>query len=193
MGRFKGVHHPAFATADMDRTVSFWRDLLGLRLVYTTGEPGDRQYFFEVAQGSYIAFFEWDEVAAPRPKRPGRSVAGPFLFDHLCLTAEDEEHLWELSDRLFTADYPISDVVDHGFVHSIYTYDPNNLPLELASPVPGVALGRPARFRDRPPSASAEEGAAPVPGRWPEPEPLPVEERIVIPGGGRGDFENGNG
>lgn len=190
MGRFRGVHHPAFATADLDKTVHFWRDLLGLRLVYTTGTPGDRQHFFEVAEGSYVGFFEWEEVEAPRPKRPGAPVAGPFLFDHLCLAAEDEEHLWELSDRLFAADYPFSDVVSHGFVHSVYTYDPNNLPLELAAPVPGVELGRPPRFMDQPPTESAKEGASPVLGRWPEPEPLPVEERIVIPGGGSEDFQD---
>ena len=190
MGRFRGVHHPAFATADVDRTVHFWRDLLGLRLVYTSGGPGERQYFFEVAAGSYVAFFEWEGVEAPRPKRPGQAVAGPFLFDHLCLAVEDEEHLWELSDRLFAADYPITDAVDHGFAHSVYTFDPNNVPLELAAPTPGVELGKPARLRDRPQTESAREGPAPVAGRWPEPEPLPAEERIVITGGGSEDFRD---
>lgn len=189
MGRFRGVHHPAFATSDMDRTVHFWRDLLRMRLVYTTGEPGNRQYFFEVAEDSFLVFFEWPEVEPVPYKRPGRPAEGPRLFDHLCVQVEDEEHLWELSDRLFTADFPISDVVDHGFGHSIYTYDPNGLPLEFAALVPGVHLDNPPRFRDREPPASGQEGAAPVPGRWPEPEPLPVEERIVVPGAGQEDFD----
>ncbi|MCG7918095.1 MAG: VOC family protein, partial [Candidatus Thiodiazotropha taylori] len=31
---FTGIHHTAFATHDINLTVKFWRDLLGMRLVY---------------------------------------------------------------------------------------------------------------------------------------------------------------
>ncbi len=188
MARFQGVHHPAFATNDIDATVRFWRDLLRMRLVYTSGEPGQRQYFFEVAPGSFVVFFEWPEVKPVTVKRPGRPARGPFAFDHLCLQVEDEEHLWEVSDRLFAADFPISDVVDHGFAHSIYSYDPNGIALELAAAVPGRELGKPPRFAEDVPSTTASEGAGPVASSWPEPEPLPVEERVVIPGDGSEDF-----
>ena len=188
MARFQGVHHPAFATNNIDATVRYWRDLLRMRLVYTSGEPGQRQYFFEVTPGSYVVFFEWPEVEPTPIKRPGRPAKGPFSFDHLCIQLEDIEHLWELSDRLFAADFPISDTVDHGFVHSLYTYDPNGIALEFAASVPGVDVSRPHRFTESEPSAAAQEGPDPVPGHWPEPEPLPVDERIVVPGDGSKDF-----
>ena len=48
MVEYVGVHHPAFGTCDLDGTIRFWRDLLGMRLVYTSREGGGRQ-------GEYIA------------------------------------------------------------------------------------------------------------------------------------------
>ncbi|CAO0822174.1 hypothetical protein DFAR_2870011 [Desulfarculales bacterium] len=43
----------------MDQTIRFWRDLIGLPLVAGLGKPIDRQYFFEIAPGSLLGFFEW--------------------------------------------------------------------------------------------------------------------------------------
>jgi len=45
--KFNGVNHLAMATRDMDKTIRFWRDLLGMRLVAGLGQPGYRQYFFQ--------------------------------------------------------------------------------------------------------------------------------------------------
>jgi catechol 2,3-dioxygenase-like lactoylglutathione lyase family enzyme len=33
MVRVTGIHHLAFVTASLDRTVRYWRDLLGLELI----------------------------------------------------------------------------------------------------------------------------------------------------------------
>ncbi|MGB2688020.1 MAG: VOC family protein, partial [Desulfobacterales bacterium] len=33
MAKYTGINHLAMATRDMDTTIRFWRDLLGLRLV----------------------------------------------------------------------------------------------------------------------------------------------------------------
>jgi catechol 2,3-dioxygenase-like lactoylglutathione lyase family enzyme len=119
MGSFTGFHHCAFATGDMDMTVRWWRDLLGLRLVYATGEPGYRQYFFEVSPDSLVSFFEWPEVRKIKPKTHGAPAKGPLAFDHVCIGVEDEEALWDISARLAAAEQPVSDVIDHGFVHSL--------------------------------------------------------------------------
>jgi len=48
MIRYTGINHLAMATKDMGRTVLFWRDLLGMRLVAGLGRPGYRHYFFEI-------------------------------------------------------------------------------------------------------------------------------------------------
>ena len=67
MVRFTGGNHLAFVTGDMDKTIRFWRDLLGMRLVATLGEQGFRHYFFELSETDTVAFFEWDG-AEPVPE-----------------------------------------------------------------------------------------------------------------------------
>ena len=98
--RFNGINHLAMATGDMDATIRFWRDLLGMRLVGGLGEPGYRHYFFEISQTDLIAFFEWPAVEPVEPKAHGRPVRGPFVFDHVSFGVESSEALWELKDKL---------------------------------------------------------------------------------------------
>jgi catechol 2,3-dioxygenase-like lactoylglutathione lyase family enzyme len=188
MNGLHGVHHVAFATGDMDRTVRFWRDLIGLRLVYASGRPGYRQYFFEIGSRAYVAFFEWPDVQRIKPRTHGAPVSGPFVFDHLCLAVDSEERLWTLVGAFSAAELPVSDVIDHGFIRSIYSHDPNGIPIEFCWEVPGLDPRRAPRVTDREPSATAREGAEPVPGHWPAAEPIPADERIVLPGDGRADF-----
>uniref|UniRef100_UPI0040579DB8 VOC family protein n=1 Tax=Candidatus Electronema sp. TaxID=2698783 RepID=UPI0040579DB8 len=45
---FKGINHLALVTGDMNGTIRFWRDLLGMRLISGVGEAGFRHYFFEI-------------------------------------------------------------------------------------------------------------------------------------------------
>ncbi len=66
--RFNGINHLAMATGDMDATIRFWRDLLGMRLVAGIAEPGFRHYFFEISPTDLIAFFEWPGVQPVKPK-----------------------------------------------------------------------------------------------------------------------------
>lgn len=58
MPRYTGFNHIALVTGDMDATVRFWRDLLGLPLVAGLGHAGYRQYFFAVSSVDTVAFFE---------------------------------------------------------------------------------------------------------------------------------------
>ena len=62
MTKFNGVNHLAMATGDMDQTIRFWRDLLGMWLVTGLGQPGYRHYFFEISENDLLAFFEWSGV-----------------------------------------------------------------------------------------------------------------------------------
>ncbi len=59
MFTLKGIHHLAMATRDMEKTIRFWRDLLGMRLVGGLGKKGYKLYFFEISPQNYIVFFEW--------------------------------------------------------------------------------------------------------------------------------------
>lgn len=166
----------------MDATVRFWRDLLGLRLIATFGGPGDRQYFFELTECDMIAFFEWPDVEPAIEKDAGRMVSGPFVFDHVCLGMDSAESLWALKDRLDAAGIWVSEMLDNGFIHSIFTFDPNGITLEFSCPVDSEDIRKTQAFLDTAPTTSAQEGPWPNPGYWPETKhpTLPEERKIYM-------------
>jgi catechol 2,3-dioxygenase-like lactoylglutathione lyase family enzyme len=182
---FNGVNHLAMATGDMDKTIRFWRDLLGMRLVAGVGSPGYRHYFFEISDTDMIAFFEWSGVEPIAEKDHGAPVRGPVVFDHVSFGVESKEDLWELKDKLEAADFWVSEVVDHGFIWSIYAFDPNNIPIEFSYSIKGEEIRKNPRMVDKAPSAITQEGAEPQPGQWPAVEkPTKPEDKKVYPGAG---------
>lgn len=185
MPDYTGINHLAMVTGDMDATIRFWRDLLGMRLVASLGSKGYRHYFFEISERDMIAFFEWPKAQAVPEKDHGVPVRGPIAFDHIAFGVAGEDDLWELKDRLEAAGFWVSEVIDHGFIHSIYAFDPNGIPIEFSSPVAGVDLRRRPQMRDRYPTRAALEGPESRPGCWPKVvRPTPEEQRTVFPGEG---------
>lgn len=185
MIKFNGVNHLAMATRDMDKTVRFWRDLVGMRLVAGLGAPGYRHYFFQISDSDLLAFFEWPSVAPVPKKEHGQPVTGPFIFDHVSFGVDTENDLWELKDRLEAAGFDVSDLIDHGFIHSIYAFDPNGIPIEFSCNVAGVDIRKEPQMRDKAPSRITLEGAEPQVTKWPEVKnPTPASRRVVYPGAG---------
>lgn len=184
MGKFKfaALHHVAFATAEMDKTIRYWRDLLGFKIVLGLGREKEKQYAFQISPQMLIFFFEWPEVEKVKPKRHGEKVKGPFIFDHLAIQMEEMEDLLELQDQLVCAELPVSDVIDHGFLKSIYTFDPNGIPLEFNVPVTGVDLNLNPVLADQAPPSLVVEGVEPRDDQWPVCEEEEDDLRIEIPG-----------
>ncbi|MFU2210612.1 VOC family protein [Desulfovibrio sp. JY] len=183
--RYTGINHLAMATRDMDATIRFWRDLLRMRLVAGLGRPGYRHYFLEISENDMIAFFEWPDVAPIPEKDHGVPVKGPYAFDHVSIGVRDRDDLWEIRDRLEAAGFWVSEIIDHGFIFSVYSFDPNNIAIEFSCPVPGVDIRDTPVMGDTHPSATAREGSEPQPGKWPEPTPTPYADRRIYPGEGR--------
>ena len=182
---YTGINHLAMVTKDMDRTVRFWRDMLGMRLLSGLGSRGYRHYFFEISERDMIAFFEWPGATDIPEKDHGVPVEGPIAFDHVSFGVSSDDDLWVLKDRLEAAQFWVSEVIDHGFIHSIYTFDPNNIPIEFSAPVDGVDLRRRPKMMDRHARAVALEGPEPQPGKWPPvTHGTPSSERLVFPGEG---------
>jgi hypothetical protein len=130
-----------------------------------------------------IAFFEWPEVLPAVPKDPGVPVKGPFVFDHVSIGVESDEELWELRDRLEAAGIWVSEPIDHRFIHSIYTVDPNQINVEFSAPVPEMDIRRDPLMTDPAPCEEARKGADPVAGVFPEAyRRTPKAERIVYKG-----------
>lgn len=183
--KFNGINHLAMATGDMDQTIRFWRDLLGMRLVAGLGEPGFRHYFFEISKNDLIAFFEWPTVESVTPKVHGQPVRGPFVFDHISFGMDTMAELWALKDALAAAGIEVSDMIDHGFICSIYAHDPNGIPIEFSANVADTDIRKTPVMGDTQPTAAAREGAEPQPGHWPAVNrPTPQAERVVRPGAG---------
>ena len=162
--RWRGVNHLALVTGDMDATVRFYAGVLGARLVATVGTDAFRHYFFEFGVGSTIAFFEYRDVTPESYAKPA-GVPHPRAaqFDHVALALADEEALLELRARLKNANCEVTDVVDHGFLRSIYFTDPNGIALEascwMVDPTghAELALDDPRLFGDPQPVPAVEE------------------------------------
>jgi catechol 2,3-dioxygenase-like lactoylglutathione lyase family enzyme len=186
MPTYNGVNHLAMVTGDMDMTTRFWRDLLGLRLVVGLGRKGYRHYFFEISKTDMIAFFEWPDVEKIPDKDHGVPVKGPVAFDHVSIGVESVDDLVEIKDRLTAAGEWVSEIIDHGFIYSIYAFDPNHIPIEFSYNVPDVDVRATPRMKDRHPSSVTLEGADPQPGHWPRPAKAePVRDYAIYPGEGR--------
>ena len=95
-----------------------------------------------------MAFFEYAGVELDTFAKPA-GVPDPraVQFDHLSFNLPDEEALLALRDRLKAAGCEVTDVVDHGFIRSIYFTDPNGIALE-ASWWTLDATGRSADYGD---------------------------------------------
>jgi catechol 2,3-dioxygenase-like lactoylglutathione lyase family enzyme len=130
-----GLHHFAWRCRDAEETRRFYEDLLGLPLVHvirldrvpSTGEYCPYVHlFFEMADGSNIAFFDLGDntAALPSPNTP------PWV-NHLALRLATLDELETMKQRLTAHGVEVLGVTDHHFVHSIYFFDPNGIRLEL--------------------------------------------------------------
>ena len=108
-----------------------------------------------------------------------------MAFDHVSIGVGQRDELWDIKDRLDAAGFWVSEVMDLGFIESLYSFDPNGIAVEFSWPRPGVDLRRnPALVGGRP-APAALEGPEPQSGHWPEPaEPTKPEDRVTYSGEG---------
>ena len=135
--RLKGLYHYAHACRDAEETRHFYEDVLGLPLVNcmvsdhvpSTGEKMDYAHlFFEMGDGSYIAFFDLGENEMPAP-----SPNTPDWVQHFAMEAASVEEVRAMKKRLQQAGVDVIGPTDHGFIQSIYFFDPNGLRLEVTA------------------------------------------------------------
>jgi glyoxylase I family protein len=139
--RVRQFHHHAFRTTDMEATRKFWEDLLGCPLIGTfveTTDPvteGPSNYihaFFEMADGSALAFFQFQEGLYKESAIRGN--VDPFDH-HIALEVESKEAVMDYRARFEAAGYQHM-LIDHGYCYSIYVHDPNGMQVELTTKVP---------------------------------------------------------
>lgn len=131
------LHHVAYRCRDAEETRHFYEDILGLPLAHvirldkvpSTGDPGPFAHlFFEMKDGSFIAFFDLGDGKASVP-----DPATPSWLNHLAVEVPDRNELNKYKKILESHQIAVVGPTDHEFVESIYFFDPNGIRLELTT------------------------------------------------------------
>jgi catechol 2,3-dioxygenase-like lactoylglutathione lyase family enzyme len=189
MIKYAGVNHIALVTPNMDETVKFWRDLLGLRLVLAMGHEHYKQFFFELPGYGFIVFFEWPGADYQFEKDHGAPLPGKISFDHISIGVAEKNCLWEIKDKLEAAGFWVSEAVDHGFICSIYSFDNNNIPIEFSYLEPTIDFQLQPVLKARDMTETVLLGSEPQPGIWQEVKTPTLEvDKVLYPGEGKEYF-----
>ena len=176
----KGVSHLALVCSDMARTVDFYTNVLGLRLIKTVELPAGmgQHFFFDIGSGDSLAFFWFPDgppaapgIAAPvaRPDN-GDLTSAVGSMNHIALQVSPDR-IDEYRERLVARGVDCSVVVNHDdsewtvseemhpgvFVRSVYFQDPDGILLELAA---WTKVLTDADVRHAPKSAAGREPVA---------------------------------
>lgn len=130
-----GLHHITIVCADAQRTIDFYTQVLGLRLVKLTvnfDDPSAYHLYFgdETGRpGSAITFFEWR--GAPRGNW---GIGGTH---HYALAVKEYDGLLKWKRRLTDLGLKVDGPLDRYYFVSIYFTDPDGTIVEIATLGPG--------------------------------------------------------
>jgi glyoxalase family protein len=172
-----GFHHITLVASDARRTLAFYHEVLGLRLVKQTvnfDDPSSYHLYFgnaEGAPGTLVTFFEWPQ--APH----GRYGVGGV--HHLAFSTPTYETLLKWKRRLQDLGLAVSGPMPRGYFNSLYFRDPDGQVLEIATAGPGYDVDEPISALGR---SIMGQSAAQLPGTRDEatiaatthPEPVPT-------------------
>ena len=129
--RITGLHHITLLCADVERSASFYRDLLGMRLVERSRNPDDpnaEHLMFRgdgLSGGTMVTCMSYPELDA--------GVVGRGSTHHFALAVESDDELAAWRDYLRSRGVDATDVHDRGQYRSIYLRDPDGHLIEIAT------------------------------------------------------------
>ncbi|MEA2642617.1 MAG: hypothetical protein QOF51_4011 [Chloroflexota bacterium] len=123
--QIKELGHIVLRVADLEKSVHFYRDLLGFREV--SRMEGGRGVMFSGGRTHHELFLQQAQPGtAPQPE--GRALG----LSHFAMKiGTTDEELLEARAELEAAGMPIDHVTDHGATHSIYLRDPDGNRVEV--------------------------------------------------------------
>jgi glyoxylase I family protein len=133
--RLRGLHHVTAICRDLEPTIAFYRDTLGLQIVRDAAsddDPGARHVWFDAGDGSLVSFMEY----AVLPE----GVVGAGSTHHFALRVGTHDELEAWRDYLRERGLECTEMLDRGAFHSIYLHDPDGHVVEIAT---GVSAGGP--------------------------------------------------
>ena len=152
----RGVNHLALVCKDMARTVTFYRDVLGMPLIKTVDLPGGmgQHFFFDIGNGDSLAFFWFPNApeAVPGISSPaylptdGSMLTAHGSMNHIAFNVPAEK-FDDYYARLQEKGVKVTPVLNHDdsewqisktvhekvFVRSVYFFDPDGICLEFAA------------------------------------------------------------
>ncbi len=123
-----GVDHLALICSDMDSTIQFYTEVLGMRLakvIQNRDDPTSTHIFLDMGGGNMMAFFDFPEHSQDAVKR------GIGAMHHVALKAEPAQY-HALLARLKKTDvtYSLHGTEELG---SVYMRDPDNILVEVTT------------------------------------------------------------
>ncbi len=117
------IGHVHLTVADLERSLAFYRDILGFEVTARIGESA----VFLSAGGyhHHIGLNVWNGVGATPPPQ------GHSGLYHFAILFSTRKELATALKRLIDARYPITGTADHGVSEAIYLNDPDNIGVEL--------------------------------------------------------------
>lgn len=117
------IGHVHLKVADIERSLKFYRDLLGFEIMQYYGSSA-----VFISAGGYhhhIGLNTWhSKDAPPAPVR----AAGLY---HIAILYPTRKDLATIFKRLVVAEYPLTGAADHGVSQAIYLNDPDQNGVEL--------------------------------------------------------------
>jgi catechol 2,3-dioxygenase-like lactoylglutathione lyase family enzyme len=146
---FSGINHLALVCADMDATVDFYTNVLGMKLTKTLDLPGNqgKHFFFDAGNGDAVAFFWFPKGPGAVSKEEHRRItATPGTMNHVAFDVAPDK-IDEYREVLAAKGIDVTEVVNHAdtesgladevddtvFVRSLYFRDPDGIQLEFAA------------------------------------------------------------
>ncbi|HMO57280.1 MAG TPA: VOC family protein [Roseiflexaceae bacterium] len=171
-----GIHHMTAISADAQRTVDFYVEVLGQRLVKQTvnfDAPDSYHLYFgdqSGRPGTVLTFFEWPGAGRGRP-----GVGGTH---HVALETDSYDTLLMWKRRLTDLGLAVDGPFDRHYFTSIYFRDPDGLIIEIATRGPGWtvdeepdAIGMAFRAPPAEMLVNNRDAARIIATTWPEPVP----------------------
>jgi glyoxalase family protein len=183
----QGLHHITLVCSNAQRTVDFYTQVLGLRLVKKTvnfDDPGSYHLYFGDKlgrPGSAVTFFEWPNA--------GRGNPGIGGTHHFALQVSGYDGLLQWKRRLADLGLQVEGPLDRNYFKSIYFRDPDGVILEIATRGPGWAIDEAPELLGSnylpPPEQMVinnRDEARIAAETWPEPVPVITSDMALVYG-----------
>lgn len=154
--QIRGLNHLALVCRDMERTVDFYTNVLGMPLIKTIELPMEmgQHFFFDIGNGDSLAFFWFPNAPEPAPgvsspvALPGEGELTTAIasMNHVAFDVPADK-IEEYRQRLLERGVQCSPLINHDrsewgvskvmtddvFIRSVYFFDPDGVLLEFAS------------------------------------------------------------